>query len=166
MSVHLRANTVFSVNYVGNRSYHQPVANTPNAYDPQRQLSASLPATRPNAALGSVTEYYSGSWSNYNGVIGTLTSKISWLRMQFNYAYGHALDTCSNGGFDAFGLNPVGQINPNNLAENYGNADYDTRHYISANYAITTPRFRGFNLLRQTGISRERSSTTTAIPSR
>ena len=139
----LARNTVFSVNYIGNRSYHQPVANTPNAYDPGGTI-ASLPASRPNAALGSVTEYYSGSWSNYNGVIGTLTSRIAWLRMQFNYAYSHALDTTSNGGFNSFGVNPVGQINPNNLAQNYGNADYDTRHYLSANYAITTPHQHGF----------------------
>jgi carboxypeptidase family protein len=139
----LARNTVFSVNYIGNRSYHQPVANTPNAYDPGGTI-ASLPATRPNAALGSVTEYYSGSWSNYNGVIGTFTSRIAWLRMQFNYAYSHALDTTSNGGFDAFGVNASGQLNPNDLSQNYGNADYDTRHYISANYAITTRHYHGF----------------------
>ena len=136
-------NTVLAVNYVGNRSYHQPVANTPNAYDPNGTI-ATLPSTRPNAALGSVTEYYSGSWSNYNGMIATLTSRINWLRMQLNYAYSHALDTSSNGGFDAFGVNPVGQINPYDLRQNYGNADYDTRHYISANYAIAVPHFHGF----------------------
>ena len=78
-------NTVFSANYIGNRSYHQPVSRLPNAYDPYGD-NASLPGSRPNAALGSVTEYYSGSWSNYNGVIGTLTSRINWLRLQFNYA--------------------------------------------------------------------------------
>ena len=136
-------NTVLAVNYIGNRSYHQPVANSPNAYDPGGTI-ASLPTKRPNAALGSVTEYYSGSWSNYNGVIGTLTSRVNWLRMQFNYAYSHALDTSSNGGFDAFGVNPVGQINPYDLRQNYGNADYDTRHYVSANYAITVPHYHGF----------------------
>ncbi len=141
-------NTVLSVNYIGNRSYHQPVSYLPNAYDPQTDptmpgFNASLPTSRPNAALGSVTQYYSGSYSNYNGLIATLTSKLSWLTTQFNYAYGHALDTTSNGGFDAFGVNAVGQINPNSLAQNYGNADYDTRHYISANYAITVPHFGG-----------------------
>jgi hypothetical protein len=136
-------NTVFSANYIGNRSYHQPVANSPNAYDAAGTI-AGLPTTRPNAALGSVTEYYSGSWSNYNGVIGTLTSRVAWLRMQFNYAYSHALDTSSNGGFDSFGVNAVGQINPYDLSQNYGNADYDTRHYISANYAITSPHYHGF----------------------
>ena len=135
-------NTVVAVNYVGNRSYHQPVARMPNAYDGAGDI-ASLPTARPNGSLGSVTEYYSGSSSNYNGIIGTVSSRINWLTMQFNYAYGHALDTTSNGGFDAFGVNPVGQINPSNLKQNYGNADYDTRHYISANYAITIPHFGG-----------------------
>ena len=141
-------NTVLSLNYIGNRSYHQPVSYDPNSYDPQTDptmpgFNASLPSTRPNAALGSVTEYYSGSYSNYNGLIATLTSRLHWLTTQFNYAYGHALDTSSNGGFDAFGVNAVGQINPNDLTQNYGNADYDTRHYISANYALTIPHFGG-----------------------
>lgn len=135
-------NTVLTVNYVGNRSYHQPIARLPNAYDPYGDNS-SVPASRPNAALGSVTEYYSGSYSNFNGLITTVASRVKWLTMQFNYAYGHALDTSSNGGFDSFGVNGVGQIDPNNLRAQYGNADYDTRHYISANYAIAIPHFGG-----------------------
>ncbi len=139
-------NTVASVTYVGNHTYHQPVSRLPNAFDGAGD-NASLPATRPNASLGSVTEFYSGSSSNYNGVIGTLTSRINWLTTQFNYAYGHALDESSNGGFDAFGVNSNGQINPNDLSQNYGNADYDTRHYISANYAIAIPHFGGPKVL-------------------
>lgn len=139
-------NTVLTVNYVGNRSYHQPVANSPNAYDPYGDNS-SVPASRPNAALGSVTQYSSSSYSNFNGLITTVSSRVKWLTMQFNYAYGHGLDTSSNGGFDAFGVNSVGQINPYSLAEQYGNADYDTRHYISANYAINIPHFGGPRIL-------------------
>jgi hypothetical protein len=118
----------------------------PNAYDPYGDNS-SVPSSRPNAALGSITEYYSGSWSNYNGVIGTVSSRVKWMTMQFNYAYSHALDTSSNGGFNAFGVNSNGQIDPNNLAAQYGNADYDTRHYISANYAIDVPHFGGPRIL-------------------
>jgi Carboxypeptidase regulatory-like domain len=131
-------NTVLAVNYIGNRTYHQPVSNSPNAYDPYG-TNATLPGSRPNAALGSSTEFYSGSYSNFNGLIATVTSRVNWLTTHFNYAYGHALDTTSNGGFDAFGVNPNGQINPNNLHQQYGNADYDTRHYISANYSIAVP---------------------------
>jgi hypothetical protein len=139
-------NTAIAVTYVGNRSYHQPVQRLPNAYDPYG-TNASLPAARPNASLGSVTEFYSGSSSNYNGLQFAATSRLSWVTMQFNYVYGHALDTSSNGGFDAFGINAIGQINPYILAQNYGNADYDTRHYISANYSIRIPHFAGPKVL-------------------
>ena len=143
-------NTVVSVTYIGNRSYHQPTQRLPNSYDASGTI-ASLPSSRPNAALGSVTEFYSGSISNFNGLHATATSRLNWLTLQFNYAYGHALDTISNGGFNSFniaGLNDgVGQINPNNLQQNYGNADYDTRHYISANYAISIPHFGGPRVL-------------------
>jgi hypothetical protein len=139
-------NTAIAVNYVGNRSYHQPVQRMPNAYDPYG-TNSTLPAARPNAALGSVTEFYSGSWSNYNGLQATASSRLSWLTMQLNYTYGHALDTTSNGGFNAFGVNAVGQVNPGDLRQNYGNADYDVRHYISANYSISIPHFAGPKVL-------------------
>jgi hypothetical protein len=143
-------NTAVSVTYVGNRSYHQPVSRMPNAFwspNGGPGSNASLPAARPNAALGSVTEYYSGSSSNFNGLQATASSRLSWLTLQFNYADGHALDTTSNGGFDAFGVNAVGQINPYDLSQNYGNADYDTRHYISANYTINIPHVGGPRML-------------------
>jgi len=138
-------NTAIALNYVGNHTYHQPAQRMPNAYAPG--TIASLPTARPNAALGQVTEFYSGSVSNFNGLQATVTSRLSWVNLQFNYVYGHALDTASNGGFDAFGINPIGQINPNNLKQNIGNADYDTRHYISANYSITIPHFAGPKVL-------------------
>jgi hypothetical protein len=134
--------TVVSVQYVGNHGYHEPVANAPNAWDPYGD-NATLPAAKPNASFGTVTEYYSGASSNFNGLIATATSRMKWLSLQFNYAYGHALDEISNGGFDAFGVNGNGQINPYNLAQQYGNADYDTRHYISANYVINVPYWGG-----------------------
>ncbi len=142
----LLRNTVLAVQYVGNRSYHQPVSYLPNAYwapNGSPGSNASLPTARPNGSLGQVTEFASNSWSNFNGLQATLTSRLNWLTMQFNYTYGHALDTTSNGGFNAFGLNSNGQINPNNLAENYGNADYDVRQYFSANYSIRIPHFGG-----------------------
>ncbi|MDR3504898.1 MAG: carboxypeptidase regulatory-like domain-containing protein [Acidocella sp.] len=139
-------NTAVALQYVGNHTYHQPVQRMPNAYDPYG-TNASLPASRPNAALGTVTEFYSGGSSNYNGIQATLSSHIRWVSYQFNYAYSHALDDVSNGGFDAFGLNSVGQINPYDLKQNYGNADYDSRHYISANYSVKIPHYGGPKVL-------------------
>lgn len=151
----LLRNTALAVNYVGNRTYHQPVQRMPNAYwaplegAPAAAANASLPLARPNGSLGSVTEFYSGGSSNYNGLQAAITSRLSWLTYQFNYAYGHALDDGSNGGFEAFGVNGVGQTNPYNLRDDYGNADYDTRHYFSANYNLTIPHFGGPKVLTE-----------------
>jgi Carboxypeptidase regulatory-like domain len=139
-------NTVLSATYVGNHGYHEPVSRLPNAYD-AAGTNASLPTALPNGSFASVTEYYSGASSNFNGVILTATSRRKWLSLQFNYAYGHALDEASNGGFDAFGVNSNSQINPYNLSQNYGNADYDVRHYISANYVIPVPYWGGPHVL-------------------
>jgi Carboxypeptidase regulatory-like domain len=139
-------NTVVSLTYVGNHGYHEPVGNTPNAWDPYG-TNATLPGVKPNPSFGNITEYYSGASSNFNGLIATATTRNKWLSLQFNYAYSHALDVISNGGFDAFGVNGNGQINPYNLAQQYGNADYDVRDYISANYVITVPYWGGPHVL-------------------
>ena len=61
------------------------------------------------------------------------------LQFGFYYTYSHALDEVSNAGYDSFDLNTDPSIlspqNPFNIHQyNYGNADYDVRHYISANY--------------------------------
>jgi|KBSMisStaDraftv2_1062788.scaffolds.fasta_scaffold00168_15 hypothetical protein len=142
-------NTAVGITYVGNRSYHQPVSRLPNAYNPYGTNETLNAGARPNAALGSVTEYYNGSWSNFNGLQTTATTRLGWLTAQLNYTYGHALDTTSNGGFNAFGINSNSQINPTDLKQNYGNADYDVRHYISANYALTIPYFHGARMLTE-----------------
>jgi hypothetical protein len=65
--------------------------------------------------------------------------------MQFNYTYSHALDEISNGGILQFNANSsiTSQINPYDLRHNYGNADYDIRHYLNGNYLYMLPYFRG-----------------------
>jgi hypothetical protein len=140
-------NVVASVTYVGNHGYHEPVANFPNQYDTvpagNDGANASLPKALPNQSFASVTNYYSGASSNDNSVVASVVSRNKWLTLQFNYAYSHALDESSNGGFDGFGVNATGQINPYNLSQNYGNSDYDTRHYISGSYVVTIPYWGG-----------------------
>jgi outer membrane receptor protein involved in Fe transport len=139
-------NVVASLTYVGNHGYHEPVQQLPNAYN-AAGTNAGLPSSRPNNSFNQVTNFYSGASSNYNGMVFSVVDRAKWVSLQFNYAYGHALDECSNGCFNAFGVNPIGQINPNNLSQNYGNADYDTRNYISASYVITVPYWGGPHVL-------------------
>ena len=132
----LDRNTAISVSYVGNHGYHEPVVNNGiNAYG-----FGSLPAVAPSSSLGAVSEVSSGASSNYNGGIVSLTRRQKLVNLQFNYLYSHAFDEISNGGFDAFSGNPNNPENPYNIAQNYGPADYDIRHYVSANYIISVPQ--------------------------
>jgi hypothetical protein len=86
--------------------------------------------------------------SNYNGLTVSLTSRVgTTLQLQTNYTWSHALDEVSNGGFLEFNLNTNTSMlfpqNPFNLKANYGNADYDIRHYFSMNYNWQVP-FRNY----------------------
>jgi hypothetical protein len=138
--------TTVAADYVGNHTYHQPVDNNSvNAYNAGAVGFPSLPGGPPNPNFSQVTEIYSGGSSNYNGVVLTATKRSSYLTLQFNYTYSHALDEISNGGFDSFSGNSVNPTNPNTslLRQNYGNSDYDTRNYISSNYVFTLPYWGG-----------------------
>ena len=66
------------------------------------------------------------------------------LTFNVNYTWSHALDEVSNGGIanEPFGLldtdsNITTLQNPNSVRGNYGNADYDVRHYFSASFVLT-----------------------------
>ena len=69
------------------------------------------------------------------------------MQIQANYTWSHALDEISNAGFLPFNFNTNESIlnpeDPYNIRRNYGNADYDVRHYANMNYVWTTPHLRG-----------------------
>jgi len=144
----LTKTAALSVGYVGNHTYHQPIqAFNANAYG-----FGGLPATVPNQNFASVNQIYSAGSSNYNGLVTTLINRARWATLQFNYVYSHALDEISNGGFLPFNGNTGSLIyeypvNPTNFSQNYGNSDYDTRHYISASYLVPLPYWRGPKVL-------------------
>ena len=140
-------NTSVNLNYVGNHGIHQPaLENGLNGYCPASVCPngwLNLPATQPDQRFATVTEIQTVANSNYNGLSLSFQHRFQrGLQFQVNYTYSHALDEISNGGFNAFGLtsilNPV--VNGNLRAFNYGNADYDTRHYLSANYVYELPK--------------------------
>jgi hypothetical protein len=108
-----------------------------------------LPATQPDPRFSTVTEYNTVGISNYNGLNFSLQHRFSHgLQTQINYTWGHALDEVSNGGFNPFyspstggGASILSPANNQNLRQfNYGNADYDTRHSINANYVYEVPK--------------------------
>jgi outer membrane receptor protein involved in Fe transport len=145
-------NTYLSVNYVGNHGIFEPVQNTSvNAFwptgatfidgstNPFPNGIVGLPTSPTDTRFGTFTAIGSGAVSNYNGLVTSVRHNFTHgLRFQANYTWSHALDEISNGGILPFnaGTNAslLFPVNPNNLRANYGNADYDIRHYFSMNY--------------------------------
>ena len=141
--------TLLTVNYSGMHGIHIPISDAAiNAYCPPSVCTngfVGLPSAPPNAALGAVSQYLSAGTANYNGLtISVSRGFANGISFKANYTWSHALDDVSNGGVQPFGvlglitnaslLNPQ---NPNNLRSNYGNSDYDVRHYFSATFLMT-----------------------------
>lgn len=134
-------NTVFSMNYVGNHGYFEPVQdNGVNAFAPG---FVGLPAAPPDMRFGTVNQIMTVAVSNYNGLTTSLKHNFSGgFQTQINYTWSHALDEISNGGISPFNFGPTTggtytlfPQDPYNIRRfNYGNADYDVRHYFSMNY--------------------------------
>jgi hypothetical protein len=127
------------VGYVGNHGLHEPNQNVGvNAY------GGPLSDTSPAPSFGPITEVESEAISNYNGLIVSYLFQGHGLNAQLNYQWSHALDQISNGGilpFDSASF--TYQIDPYSLSKQYGNSDYDVRHYLSGNYLYQMPHFGG-----------------------
>ena len=136
--------TVLSANYVGNHGVKEAINNNSlNAFCPSG-CAAGLPigSAPADERFATVTEYTSSGISRYNGLVLSIKhSMTSHLSFGLNYTYSHALDTASNGGLEPFSFNGNGSVlnpeDPYNIrGYNYGNADYDIRHYVSFNYVV------------------------------
>lgn len=131
-------NTVLSANYVGNHGIFEGILDEGlNAFDTHG--FGGLPAAPPDPRFGQVNAIISGAVSNYNGLTASLTHSFNrGLAFGLNYTWSHSLDEVSNGGLLPFSsttvTSPLNAYNPFNIRANYGNSDYDVRHYFSANY--------------------------------
>jgi hypothetical protein len=150
--------TTLTMRYVGNHGYHEPVVNNGanagavnNGYQGATGIIdfTGFPAAPYTDSFATATVVGNGAISNYNGYSIGLTRQVKALMLQFNYSYSHALDEISNGGVLGFaaGNSVTAPVNPTNIRQNYGNADYDVRHNITASYVYTLPYLRGPHLL-------------------
>ena len=138
--------TVATVGYVGNRGSNLVVQqNGINAFCEVCPFG-TLPSTAPDPRFGRVRELTNQGISNYNGLTATLARQLTkGFQGSINYTWSHALDDISNAGFDQYSFNTAGesflyQIDPQQLRKyNYGNADYDFRHNLSASYIYEMP---------------------------
>ncbi len=149
--------TSISATYVGNHGYHEPVTDaTPNLANSGAGPGnfATVPTARPITPFNTITNVYSGASSNFNGVVLSGTRRSKSLTVQFNYEFSKALDEISNGGLEAFAPDAgdaAELINPANLHQNYGLADYNVKHNITGSFVYELPTLiRGDNHVLKT----------------
>jgi hypothetical protein len=138
--------TTLSLNYVGNHGVHEAVQNPGlNAFG--GTAFAGLPTAPLDPRFGTINEVSTIANSNYNGLTASLRHQFHSVQVQANYTWSHALDEVSNAGFLQYTFSTNTSVlspqNPFNVRGNYGNADYDARHYFSFNYVWDVPRFWG-----------------------
>jgi hypothetical protein len=92
--------------------------------------------------LGYIYQIGNNAYSNYNSLQVSVTKRMSHgFLFNVGYTYGHGLD---NGSLNRFGLNPE---NSQNLAQDYGNSDFDVRHRLTATATYNIPGVKGFGQL-------------------
>jgi len=148
----LGKNFMGSLNYVGNHGVDEinqsPLVNAYSAKGFQ-----GVPTTVPDPRFGEVRELNSIGYSYYDGLVASLRWHLGHqFSGQFNFNWGHALDTCSNSCLEPFNaltaVSVRNQLNPLALnGVNYSNADYDTRHTVSSNYVYTVPSHFGNKMM-------------------
>jgi hypothetical protein len=137
----------FSLNYVGNHGYDEFVTGVfYNSYFTGNTNTATfegLATSRPDDHFGVVSELKNSGESNYHGLTASVSRRLTaGFQGSLNYTWSHATDDVSNGGVSPYSLNDsfLNQLDPTSLHRlNYGNADYDVRHNISANYVWELP---------------------------
>jgi hypothetical protein len=141
-----------SITYVGNHGYHEPVSDgTRNLSSTARSNSfvpatyfPTIPTAKPITSFATITNVYSGASSNFNGLVLSATRRSKALNLQFNYEFSKALDEISNGGLEAFAPdagNSGAVANPGNLHAQYGPADYNVKHNVTAAFVYSAPSY-------------------------
>jgi hypothetical protein len=154
----LSRNTILQVGYVGSVSRHLF-----NLRDINQAAPSAAPNARVNPANGqpctpastcgvtylqysrpyfskfptftAINQYESEAGSNYNSLQAMIrTSGFHGLTAQGSYTYGHALDNVS-------GTRGFAPQDSRNLAAEYGNADFDTRHTFNGYIVYEIPTF-------------------------
>jgi hypothetical protein len=92
---------------------------------------------RPNCNYGSLTSVFSGSNSNYQGLVGQLSHRFSNnFSFNANYTWSHALDYGVNNQTNSLANN---LLDPQDLRAEYGNAISNVPNRLVINSVLTSP---------------------------
>ena len=141
----------FDVQYVGNHGIHEIVPDAAiNAYCPASATTscslggagfAGLPTNPPDSRFLTTTLIQTVGNSNYNGITLSFKRQFASGIVNVNYSYSKVDDY--GDGLEPFNYKTNTGIGtteyPNSLQSMYGPADWDVRHYVSANYVWDLP---------------------------
>ncbi len=133
---------LFAQNGFANANYN--AANFPNGF-------GGLPASSPDPRFNVADVLLNNAVSNYDGLSVQFRRALTYgFQGQISYTWSHALDDISNGGSGLFysGSSLTALENPV-LSQNYGNADYDIRHSLQADFVWDAPWKTSNKLLAQ-----------------
>lgn len=126
--------TIFSLSYVANSSFHQNINRNINQPLPSTTAYPLLNAARPYLGWANINEYENRETANYNSLQASLrTTTWRGLTAGAAYTYSHCLDYVDN---DLGGV-----PNAYNLRTEYGNCGSDIRHMLVVNYIYSLPFF-------------------------
>lgn len=147
-------NWSIKVQYVGTHATQLAYNYRPNARELYcKGCFTPYTGTRMDNRFATITQWQSGANSSYNALQTTIQKRLSHgLQFAFNHSWSHCLDTVSNGGRFAFGVNGVTNwIHPvpGQLYRMYGNCDFDVRQDVNGSYVYQLPTFTHSRLLGQ-----------------
>jgi hypothetical protein len=100
-------------------------------------VAAPCASQRPNCAFGSLTDIFSGTNSNYEGLVGQLNHRFSnHVSFMANYTWSHALDYGENNQTATVASN---LLDPQNLRAEYGNSNQNVPNRLVLNSVMTSP---------------------------
>ncbi|MBS1799871.1 MAG: TonB-dependent receptor [Acidobacteria bacterium] len=100
-------------------------------------VAGSCPSQRPNCSFGSLTSVFSGSNSNYEGLVGQISHRFSnSFSFNANYTWSHALDFGVNNQTNSTANN---LLDPQDIRAEYGNAVSNTPNRFVVNSVLTSP---------------------------
>ncbi|WP_263382728.1 TonB-dependent receptor [Granulicella arctica] len=99
--------------------------------------AAACPSQRPDCAYGSQTDIFSGTTSNYSGLVGQINHRFSnHLQFSANYTWSHALDYGQNNQTATTANN---LLDPQNIKAEYGNSNQNVPNRLVVNGVFTAP---------------------------
>ena len=139
--------SVLVATYSGNHGYNELLLNPwPNAYVQSTYTPgfAGLPASAPDPRFAQVTELNNAGYSNYDGLTVQFRRAFGHgFQGQINYTWSHALDVISNGGsgepYSFCSGCGFPTLPTPTAAGSYGNADYDIRNSMTADFVWDIP---------------------------